>query len=143
MSVSNWDASWWKLLIFIFKFQIAMKVIKFIKKLSELLELFNNYFTLKLSFFEASHFITNDQKTPLTLHHARHRYPLYHLFLFFEVEKTPSKIRTNHNTFTHVFKQLNEIVRFKKRNKSRVRISIFNGQPLREVLWAIASRFQG
>ena len=55
----------------------------------------NYYFTLRLPFFDLPnpptmalhHFIKNDHKTRLTLCHAWHRYPLYHLCLFFEVEK--------------------------------------------------------
>ena len=98
--------------------------------------LFNNYVTLKLTFFN----------TPSPPHHASschawHKYPFYHLFLFFEAEKS-QRYAPTHNTSTHVFKQLNQIARFKKKSKSRVRISILNEQPLREVLWAIASQFQ-
>ena len=37
----------------------------------------------------------------------------YHLFLFFEVEKNSQGYEPNHDTSTHVFKQLNQIVRFK------------------------------
>ena len=36
----------------------------------------------------------------------------YHSFLFFEVEKTQRYVPT-HDTSTHVFKQLNQIVTFK------------------------------
>ena len=84
---------------------------------------FNKYAMLKLRFF--------DQST--IRHHAssrRSQYlspllryvtpdidpPLYHLFLIFEVVKK-TKIRQRyaptHDTSTHVFRKLNQIVRFK------------------------------
>ena len=37
----------------------------------------------------------------------------YHLFLFFEVEKNSQGYEPTHDTSTHVFNQLNQIVRFK------------------------------
>ena len=97
----------------------------FLKSLRHYLSMgpFNNYVTLKLPFFDQ----------PTTRHHASSRMitrplpllsyvtpdtdpSLYHLFLFLEVEKKP-KIRQryapNHDTFTHAFRQLNQIVRFK------------------------------
>ena len=40
------------------------------------------------------------------------RSPFYNLYLFLEAEKK-TKIRTIHDTSIHVFKQLNQIVRFK------------------------------
>ena len=73
---------------------------------------------LKLSFF----------KTPTPHHHASSRMitrtplryvtsdtdaSLYHLFLFFEVEKKPQRYLPTHDTSTHVFNQLNQIVKFK------------------------------
>ena len=68
-------------------------------------------------------FITNDQKTPLTLRHAWHRsHPpplLCYLFLFFEVEKKQTnkqkkqRYGPTHYTSTNVYKQLNQIIRFK------------------------------
>ena len=77
--------------------------------------LFNNYFRLKLPFLtHPLPTITNDHKN-LTLRHARHRYSLYHLFLFFfEVEKKkPQRYAPTRDTSTHVFKQLNQIAKFK------------------------------
>ena len=75
-------------------------------------------------------FIANDRKNPpppLRYFPPDKDTLLYHLFLFFEVEK-----KSQRYTFTiHVFKQSNQII------KRRVRTSIFNNQP-----WAIASRFQ-
>ena len=82
-------------------------------------ELFNNYVILKLSFFNPPHpyhhgssrmitrppsrYVTSDIDTPPLL---------YQLFLFFQVKKT-QRCALTHDTSTHVFKQLNQIVRFK------------------------------
>ena len=55
----------------------------------------------------------NDHKTPL--HHVTPdtdtTSTLYHSFLFFDVEK--NMYAPIHDTYAHVFKQLNQIVRFK------------------------------
>ena len=84
-------------------------------KLSKVL--FNNYVTLKLPFFDP----------PIPHHHASSRMitrphlryvkfdtdaPFIIYFSFLNSKKTP-KIRTLHNTSTHIFKQLNQIARFK------------------------------
>ena len=86
--------------------------------------LFNNYVTQKFPFFDTptpptplpspSRFITNGHKTPP----LRYVTPdtdtsLYHLFLFFEVEKKSQRYASTYGTSTHVFKQQNQIVRFK------------------------------
>ena len=60
------------------------------------LGLFNNYVTLKLPFFNPPtphHYASSRMIAKLHLRHAWHIKPLYHLFLFFEVEKNP-KINT-------------------------------------------------
>ena len=89
---------------------------------------FNNYVTLKLPFYDPPTI-----PPTITLRHEWSQnlfsllryvtpdaYPttLYHLFFFFEFEK--KKQQTNkqryaftHDTSTHVFKQLNQIVSFK------------------------------
>ena len=52
------------------------------------------------------------QEPPYVKSHLT-QYPLYHLFLFFEVEKKAQRYAPTHDPSTHVFKQLNQIVRFK------------------------------
>ena len=110
--------------------------------------LLSNYVTLKLSFFDPpthpppSHFITNDHKTAITLPHAWHRYPPSSFDYHFWSWKKPQRYATTQDRFTHAVKQLNQIVRFLKKNKSWVRISVFNELPSRGVLWSIASRFR-
>ena len=69
--------------------------------------------------------------------------PLYRLFLFFEVEKQFKRYAPTHDTSTHVFKQLNQIFRFKlKRVKVELRSLLSVNKPLRVVLRATGSRFQ-
>ena len=89
------------------------------------LGLFNIYATLKLPFSDP----------PITLHHEWSKDPPFIIYISFLKLKKKRKIRTIHDTSIHVFKQLNQIVRFKYKNdKRRVRISICNEQPLRGVL---------
>ena len=52
--------------------------------------------------------------------------PLYHLFLFFEVEEEKQRYAPTHDTFTHVFKELNQIVRLKKKKKKIELESLFS-----------------
>ena len=71
----------------------------------------------------------------ITRSHLRYVKPdtdtlFYHLFLFFEVEKNP---RDTHPPATYPAMFLSNYTKFSgliKHNKSRVRISIFNEQPL-------------
>ena len=62
-------------------------------------ELFNNYVTLKLTFFThpLSRFNTNDHKTPLRYVTGDTDTPLYHLFFLLEVGKKNDK----HSPMTH------------------------------------------
>ena len=79
--------------------------------------LFNNYVTLKLPLFWSLHphhhaslrMITRPSCVTSRLTQIS---PLYHFFLFFEVEKK-QRYAPTHYTSTHIFKQLNQIVRFK------------------------------
>ena len=82
------------------------------------LGLFNNYVTLKLPFLEPPtphHHASSRMTTKPTLCYVMPDTdtPLYHLFLFFEVEKKPQRYAPTYDTSTHVFKQLNQIVKFK------------------------------
>ena len=71
---------------------------------------FNNYVTLKLPFFEPPtssplHFITNDQKTPLTLRHACYRYlpPFIIYFSFLKLKKKKNKDTHPPMTYPSIF----------------------------------------
>ena len=80
--------------------------------------LFINCFTLKLPFFNTPtphHHASSRMITKAPLHYVTPDTgtPLYHLFLVFEVEKNPQRYAPTHKTSIHVFRQLNQIVRFK------------------------------
>ena len=80
--------------------------------------LFNNYVTLKLPIFDPPtphHHASSQMMTrpPLSYVTPDTHTPIYHLFLISEVEKESQRYAPTHDTSTHVFKQLNRIVRFK------------------------------
>ena len=80
--------------------------------------LFNNYVTLKLPFFETPtpHYHVSsriDHKTPFTLRQVWHGYTPFIIYFSFLKLKKPQRYAPTHDTSIHVFKQLNQIARFK------------------------------
>ena len=78
---------------------------------------FNNYVTLKLSFFDlpTSHHHTSSWviKRPSLSYVTPTQIRPYHLFLFLKLKKTTPRYKPTYDTFTHAFKRLNQINRFK------------------------------
>ena len=71
---------------------------------------------LRLPFFDPPtphHHAVRPPRPPLRYLMPDTDISLYHLFLFFEVEKITQRYAPTHDKSTHVFKQLNQSVRFK------------------------------
>ena len=87
---------------------------------------FNKYVTLKVSFFKplplppspqhyASPFIPHNHKFLRRSVHTWHRYPLLSFISFVWSEKKQQRYTPTHDTSTHVFNKLNQIVRIKEK----------------------------
>ena len=78
---------------------------------------FNNYLMLKSPFLTypllspPSRFITNDHKTPLRYIAPETDAPF--IISFLKLKKSSQRHAPTHGTSTHVFKPINQIVRFK------------------------------